>query len=643
MNMLSKRLLLICLVCLSLNAFGQTIPNPELLYYKFNEVGTSVTNYATTPPAGTATATILGGITQGSNGQCDGALIGSGVASSTDYLNTGWATNLTGSAWTISFWSSNITPSATLFYIFGDVGAGSFRCFTNGVAGANNWILRGTFTDVLVTGGATVAPSMTTFVYDPIAGDIKAYLNGVLVNTVAQVGPTINGAGPFKVMGYSSNVGSPVGGLMDEFRVYNRALNTTEITQLYVRSTSETVSVNACGDYTSPSGNYTWNTPGTYLDTIPNSYCGDSLMTINLSINSPSFDTISAVACSSFDSPSGNYTWTTSGMYYDTIPNAVGCDSLLTIDLTINYPSADTFSIAACTDYTSPSGNYTWTTSGMYYDTIPNAIGCDSLLTIDLTINNPSADTFAIVECDQYISPSGNYTWTTSGTYYDTISNASGCDSLMTIDLTILLSSTSTIDTIVCGDYTAPDNTVYSTSGQYIATIPNAVGCDSVITINYTNNDIQVTISVSGITLTANAVNGSTYQWIDCANSNPIAGATNQTFTPTANGSYAVQVDNATCSTTSSCSSITTIGLQENESMADIHVFPNPVSTNLTISNTGLKNLTLEVYDNAGKLMLTTHSSEAVILLNMEQLVSGIYLVKAISTEGQQTYRIMRD
>ena len=643
MNMISKRLLLICLVCLSINAFGQTIPNPELLYYKFNEVGTSVTNYATTPPVGTATATIQGGITQGSNGQCDGALIGTGISSTTDYLNTGWAPNLTGSAWTISFWSSNITPSATLFYIFGDLGSGSFRCFTNGVAGANNWILRGTFTDVLVSGGATVAPSMTTFVYDPIAGNIKGYLNGVLVTTVAQTGPTINGAGPFKVMGYSSNVGSPAGGLMDEFRVYNRALNTTEITQLYVRSTSETVSVNACGDYTSPSGNYTWNTPGTYLDTIPNSYCGDSLMTINLTINSPSFDTISAVACSSYDSPSGNYSWTTSGMYYDTIPNAVGCDSLLTIDLTINYPSADTFSIAACTDYTSPSGNYTWTTSGMYYDTIPNAIGCDSLLTIDLTINNPSADTFAIAECDEYVSPSGNYTWTTSGTYYDTIPNASGCDSLMTIDLTILLSTTSTIDTIVCGDYTAPDNTVYSTSGQYVATIPNAAGCDSVITINYTNNDIQVTVSVSGITLTANAVNGSTYQWIDCANSNPVAGATNQTFTPTANGSYAVQVDNATCSTTSSCSSITTIGLQENESMADIQVFPNPVSTNLTISNTGLKNLTLEVYDNAGKLMLTTHSSEAVILLNMEQLVAGIYLVKAISTEGQQTYRIMRD
>jgi len=631
------------MVCLTINVIGQTIPDPELLYYKFDEVGTTVTNFATTPPVGTTTATIQGGITQGSNGQCGGALIGSGVASSTDYLNTGWATNLTGTAWTISFWSSNITPSATLFYIFGDVGAGSFRCFTNGVAGPNNWILRGTFTDVLLSGGATTAPTMNTFVYDPIAGDIKAYLNGALVNTVAQTAPTISGAGPFKVMGYGSNVGSPVGGLMDEFRIYNRALDSTEILQLVTRSTSATIDVTGCIDYTSPSGNYTWNTPGTYLDTIPNVYCGDSLMTINLSISYPSADTFSISACSDYTSPSGNYVWTTSGMYYDTIPNAVGCDSLLTIDLTINYPSTDTFAISTCSNYTSPSGNYVWTTSGMYYDTIPNAIGCDSLLTIDLTINMASSDTWTITSCDEYISPSGNYMWMASGMYYDTISNAVGCDSILTIDLTILLSTTSTIDTIVCGDYTAPDGAIYSNSGQYLATLTNAAGCDSLITINYTNNDISVTVSITGITLTANAVNGMNYQWIDCANSNPIAGATNSSFTPTANGSYAVQVDNTTCSATSACTSITTIGLQENEVMSDIHVFPNPVSTNLTISNTGLKALTLEVYDNAGKLILTTHSTEAVILLNMEQLVSGIYLVKAISTEGQQTYRIIRD
>lgn len=214
---------------------------PDVLHYKFNEIGTSVTNRASSPPAGTATATIMGSITQTGtdlNFANDGySLMGSGNASTTDYLNTGWATNLTGTSWTISVISSNITSSATLFYIFGDLSAGSFRCFTNGVAGPNNWLLRGTsgvFADVLVSGGATVATHRTTFVYDMVAGNIYAYLDGVLVNTVAEPALTITGAGPFKVMGYSSNVGAPAGGLLDDFRVYRRALSAAEIAALDV-------------------------------------------------------------------------------------------------------------------------------------------------------------------------------------------------------------------------------------------------------------------------------------------------------------------------------------------------------------------------------------------------------------------------
>lgn len=214
---------------------------PEILHYKFNETGTTVTNYASSPPAGTATATIMGSLTQTGtdfNYANDGySLVGSGNASSTDYLNTGWVTNLTGTSWTISVISSNITASSTLFYIFGDASAGSFRCFTNGVAGANNWILRGTsgiFADVLVNGAATVATHRTTFVYDMAAANIYAYLDGVLVNTVAEPALPLTGTGPFKVMGYATNVGSPAGGLLDDFRVYSRALSAAEVAALDV-------------------------------------------------------------------------------------------------------------------------------------------------------------------------------------------------------------------------------------------------------------------------------------------------------------------------------------------------------------------------------------------------------------------------
>ncbi len=201
---------------------------PERIYYKFDGSGTSVPNLASAP-VGANPATIQGAMTQGGVGQFGGGLRGSGGVSSTDRLNTGWATSLSGS-WTIALYLNNIQPSATLFYFFGDSAASGFRCFTNGVAGANNLILRGTgITDVPVSNAAVATATVTHFVYDASVPEIRAYLNGVLVNTVAQGAITISGAGPFLVGGYSANTGIPAGGVLDEFRLYNRALSAAEV------------------------------------------------------------------------------------------------------------------------------------------------------------------------------------------------------------------------------------------------------------------------------------------------------------------------------------------------------------------------------------------------------------------------------
>lgn len=206
---------------------------PEILYYKFNQTGTAVTNEASAPPAGTVSGTINGGQTQGGSGLCGGALIGTGGSSNADYMSTGWNTNLGTSAWTIAFWTDNIPNTTTLYYHFGDAGAASLRCFNNGVAGADNFILRGPVADVLCTGCAPIgAPSMTVFVYDPVAGDIKAYHNGVLNNTVAQGALNISGS-DFKVGGYSGSTGLGPAEMMDEFRFYDRALDAQEVFDTY--------------------------------------------------------------------------------------------------------------------------------------------------------------------------------------------------------------------------------------------------------------------------------------------------------------------------------------------------------------------------------------------------------------------------
>ena len=75
----------------------------------------------------------------------------------------------------------------------------------------------------------------------------------------------------------------------------------------------------------------------------------------------------------------------------DTIPNLAGCDSVITVDLTVNNFSTKSLTETVCDSYTSPSGKV-WTLTGNYLDTIPNATGCDSIIFIYLTVGESTEE-----------------------------------------------------------------------------------------------------------------------------------------------------------------------------------------------------------------------------------------------------------
>jgi hypothetical protein len=53
-----------------------------------------------------------------------------------------------------------------------------------------------------------------------------------------------------------------------------------------------------------------------------------------------------------------------------------------------NYNTYSSITVSSCKSYVSPSGKYTWTESGDYADTIPNSCGWDSIMQIDLHVDN---------------------------------------------------------------------------------------------------------------------------------------------------------------------------------------------------------------------------------------------------------------
>lgn len=204
---------------------------PELMYYQFEDGGSSVSNVATSATAvGTNPAPILGALTTTGPGQFGQGLTGAGGSGSSDYVNTGWATNLSGD-WTMSFYLANWNGT-DFHYLLGDNTASSFRIFAAGGAGTNNITLRGPVSNVNITGVSNGAYTIH-IVYDSSVPEIRAYVNGVLNTTVSQSSLNITGSGPFKIGAYSTSAGLPSGVVMDEFRLYNRALGATEIQNTY--------------------------------------------------------------------------------------------------------------------------------------------------------------------------------------------------------------------------------------------------------------------------------------------------------------------------------------------------------------------------------------------------------------------------
>ena len=252
-----------------------------------------------------------------------------------------------------------------------------------------------------------------------------------------------------------------------------------------------TLFVDACNAYVSPSNKYVWDSSGVYLDTVLGEDGCEIFFTINLNLGKSTSMVIDTTVCDSLVTPSGRFL-THSGVFVDTSINAAGCDSVLIYDLTV-LPSSQGFMVAtACDSMLSPSGAYDWTSSGIYYDTLINAVGCDSILLVDLTIIHSTSSSISATACDSYTSPSGNYTWTSTGVYHDTIPNAAGCDSTMVIDLTIDNNSLFTQNVVVCDSFVSPTGKVYTTSGTYNDTLPSAIGCDSIITTHLVVEPVQV-------------------------------------------------------------------------------------------------------------------------------------------------------
>jgi gliding motility-associated-like protein len=249
---------------------------------------------------------------------------------------------------------------------------------------------------------------------------------------------------------------------------------------------------------------YTWNgqtfnAAGTYTATFKATLGCDSVATLHLSIKPITTSTESQTVCSNQLPYSWNgQSYTQAGTYTDTLLNAAGCDSIATLKLSVSTSLTSTTDLSICEKQLP----YTWNgqsynSAGTYTVTLTSVAGCDSIATLNLAVNSTVSSITNATICEKQLPYSWNsQSITAAGTYQVTLKNIAGCDSIASLVLVVNSNIASTANKAICSNELpySWNGQSYTAAGNYTVTLTSASGCDSIATLNLVVNDVLSSI-----------------------------------------------------------------------------------------------------------------------------------------------------
>ena len=350
---------------------------------------------------------------------------------------------------------------------------------------------------------------------------------------------------------------------------------------------------------------------------------------------------------------------TEAGLYTNVTTTTSQCQALSTVEvlnLVINPPITTSFEAVHCDSYVWNGVEYT--ASGQYEHHFLTQVGCDSLVTMNLTIEHIETHV-QDNGCDSY--EWFGTTYATSGQYQHLLQTSHGCDSLVVMDIDIHRSETTHESSVACDQFEWRD-TVYTESGIYEHFEGQTIhGCDSVCVLDLTiNRTPQVEIlGYTQVAYSSNQWPGIYHYYVmdstllepgsitwSCSNSDWV-------FVPVSDfhcmviaksqGTSLLSIETNTsvgCNTTASLEiNATAFGVEDEEEMG-ILLFPNPAQTEVTVSAPGLSHV--RVFNVIGRIVkeLPIDRSDTV-MLNVGDLPQGLYFVEIMSSFGRTTRPLM--
>ena len=319
-------------------------------------------------------------------------------------------------------------------------------------------------------------------------------------------------------------------------------------------------------------------------------------------------------------------------------------------------------SVTYATDTITSCGPYTWIDGVTYTtsnytatDTLVSAAGCDSVVTLDLTINSSNTGTDVITACDSYTWIDGNTYTASNNTATYLLNNINGCDSVVSLDLTITYSNTGQVSLNGC-DQVSLNGQTYTASGTYVQNLVNSDGCDSILTINANltySNFIQTQPTNQSVGEGLNAVffivgsPTAQYQWQtnlglgyqDLNDFGQYSGTatsslqvSNVNLAINNNQAFRCLVTEGNCTDTSGTVVLEVVPSSSvNEFEQGIHIYPNPtqgiVKVERNNSSSPTETYQLQIVDSHGKMIQKSEVDfeDGFIVINLEDYPAGVY------------------
>ncbi len=338
-----------------------------------------------------------------------------------------------------------------------------------------------------------------------------------------------------------------------------------------------------------------------------------------------------------------------SGDYEQSFTSIYGCDSIVTMHLTIADVVTTEWSQQTCEDSFVWNG-ITYSETGDYEQTFSSTENCDSIVTLHLSIIEPLTHEWSMEVCDYYTW--NDTTYTESGDYTQEFITPEGCDSIVTLHLALSDALEVDADTVACGSLLW-NGQEYTDSGHYEQQFVTANGCDSLVRMDLTvlpfPEPISEIIGLQEVFVSSDIVLGQYNYLIES-----VEFATHYEWT-LEDADWPMDTTGTQCAlwvTTSGTASLkvrawNTCGYSEqeiiihagffdvdNNQALSVAIYPNPAYDKVFIEAEGI--VRVRLYDLLGQCLIETEgSSNNLLEIITNNLPTGIYAIEILTEQGK--------